>query len=147
MRPPRPRLTIGRLMALVLLVALDLGIIRAIMPPRGLSPRLGDLIVCCVLPMANVLAVGLVILRTSEWGDPAIRSGVLGFEVAGAAVMGLCLIGALVATDPMHRLLDDLLGFFWLPPGPHKGITAIFLSLIPQVAAGLVGAGIGRARA
>ena len=86
------RLSISGLMALVLFMALDFGACKALMEsPIGPS-QLSDLLVCGALPMANVLAVGLIMLIKSPPDDGGRRSGLLGFGVFGlvaAAIRGI----------------------------------------------------------
>jgi hypothetical protein len=83
-----PRFSISGLMRLVLVVALDFGICKALVIAPLFVPDLSDLIVYGALPMANILAIGLIVFlntrSTQGWRHP----GLFGFEVFGLAAAG-----------------------------------------------------------
>lgn len=86
-----PRFSIALLMVIVALAALDLETIRA-MPV--IRPPTSELLVLGALPMANVLAVDLLLSQRR----PASRPFLLGFAAFG--VVALALYVALVAFSP-----------------------------------------------
>jgi hypothetical protein len=82
-----PRFRIGSIMVLVALAALNFGVIRLVSGFRVAS-RL--LLTTGVLPMANVLVVGLLI--GSRY--PGSRRFLLGFEAFGGTALAFALAGA-----------------------------------------------------
>jgi hypothetical protein len=94
-----PRSRIAPIMLVVAVTALDLGALRAVLdfesPPLFLR--------CVVLlPMANILAVGLLL----AFLRPRSRQFLLGFEVFGAMALALVI----VATIRYERLVQSFLG-------------------------------------
>src|SRR5689334_14334004 len=89
-------------MLLVAIAAFDFGAIRA-MP--AIPPPTSGLLVLAALPMANVLAVGLLIGQRRPGNHPFLR----GFEAFGG--MALALYAALVSLSPRAVMpyLDPLL--------------------------------------
>jgi F0F1-type ATP synthase assembly protein I len=136
-----PRLTIANLMALVLLVALDVWVCKAL-PLRGPSPDLdlSDLLIFGALPMANVLAIGLVPLARSRVQHAGRRPALVGFEVGGLVALLLFLVCALNLTHPLHEGVGGVLTAIGLvPPGPVFLACATTLLLVPQLALALLG--------
>jgi len=86
-----PRFRIAWFMVFIALAALDFRAIRA-MPEIG--PPTSELLVLGALPMANVLALGLLIGQRR----PGSRPFLLGFEAFG--VMASALYVALVSFSP-----------------------------------------------
>jgi hypothetical protein len=94
-----PRIRIAWLLAIVAVVAVDFGAIRAFSDhkSRWLAttdlrpfPTLDDVSFTGILPMANVLAVGLVIGYRCRGSRPFL----LGFEAFGATALALYIAGA-----------------------------------------------------
>ncbi len=78
-------------MALVAIVALDIATFNTLWePPSFLSNGMSLLIVWALLPMANVLAFGLVLLLTRP-GPIGRRPFLVRFEVCGSVVFLLVL--------------------------------------------------------
>ena len=93
-----PRFRIASIMVVVAIVALDLVAIRALLGFRSL---MGELLILGALPMANVLAVGLLIGQRR----PGNRPFLLGFVPFGA--MSLALYVAMATSFP--REIVDIL--------------------------------------
>ena len=88
------RFHIRSIMALVVLAALNFGAIRAMSGYRG---ALKSLLPTGVLPMANVLVVGLAIGRRS----PKSRRFLLGFAAFGATALISFVIAAILFPDQL----------------------------------------------
>lgn len=87
------RFRIASVMAIIAIAALDIAVIRAI-PVIG-APK-SELLVLGALPMANVLAVGLLILRPRSGSRPFL----LGFVGFGA--MALAFLSPWSMCQPMR---------------------------------------------
>jgi hypothetical protein len=87
-RPPRFR--IAWLMVAVAIAALDFGAMRAIIGSRGgrLGSETGILLLFGALPMANLLAAGILIAHRR----PGSRPFLLGFEAFGAVALAQFII-------------------------------------------------------
>src|SRR5262249_18900042 len=137
-----PRLTISNLMALVLLVALDIWVCKAL-PLVGpqLIPDLSDLLIFGALPMANVLAIGLAPLARARGEHEGRRPALVGFEVGGLVALIVFIACSLTMTHPIHEGVGHLLKTIGLvPPGPVFLTAAVILLLLPQLALALLGA-------
>ncbi len=95
-------------MLVVAITALDLGVIRAISDAESRS-----LFLLCVvtLPMANILAVGLLL----AFLRPRSRHFLRGFEVFGAMALAFFVVLAVRA--------DGLVQFYLIPPMALYGAT------------------------
>ena len=99
-----PRIRIASVMFGVAIVALDLGVIRACFDSPS---RWSDYLLPGALPMANVLAVGLLIGHQRPRSSPFL----LGFETFGAAALALyvaltiCLIDNWGMSTPYEVML------------------------------------------
>jgi hypothetical protein len=138
------RFPIAWLMATVALAALDFGAFRAALD----HPNGPDVLLCMVvLPMANVLAMGLLIGHRHRGS----RRFFLGFEAFGAAALAF-LIAAIVkgedwvwsylmlATEPLRATLRPTGGGKWTPS--RLLVARAFLSLwatLPQLSFALIG--------
>jgi hypothetical protein len=142
-------------MGLVALIALEIGGVRAIYvdpspsagPWRRAIPNLTvtkrEMLVRGALPMANILAIGVVVgLRRR-----ANQNAVVGFAVFGALGLVLYSTWALVVF-PRHNRYDDLSKLFqyhWLMPefigGRHalRQIATSVALVLPQLALALAG--------
>jgi hypothetical protein len=136
-----PRFRIAWVMVAVAIAALDFGAIRALIE---FNSRARELLLLGALPMANVLAIGMLIRQQS----PGIRLFLLGFEVFGA--MALALYVALsflhdnelisnylaVLLEPIQKIIGQGRPFVFIP-------IACFVAVVmlgwPQVAFALMG--------
>lgn len=138
-----PRFSIAGLMALVAIIAVDCGIIPAFLDRSVLGPEISDLIVVGALPMANLLAFGLVALWEARSRRGSSRPLLARFEVCGGIALLVFLVCATLATHPIHegvgRLLRPLLG-----PGPLFLTAAALICLLPQISLALVGLWVDR---
>jgi len=139
------------MMAFVALVAVDLGAIRALsnlqfrayfQGPLPLSQMIGVLILGG-LPMANVLAVGL--LLSQRRGN---RPFLLGFEAFGATALALYIAGVSLFTEELVRPFLRLVLKHLLEPiryRPYLNILGfpylimIATLILPQLAFALIG--------
>src|SRR4051794_21903333 len=101
-----PRFRIAWGMVAVAIAALDFAAIRA-----SLEFREAVLLVLGALPMANVLAVGILIARQR----PGSRPFLLGFEAFGAMALALFITVA-VAGLFFDNTLPDMLVIYYLVP-------------------------------
>jgi hypothetical protein len=134
-----PHFSISTLMALVALVALDFGVVRTLFDYQFVPRDVCDLLTFGILPMANVLALGLFPFLTRS-GRAVSRPRWIGFEVFGAAGLALLLSCCLLATEPIHAGVPRLLWF--LSPGWLFLVGASLLMLSPPMALALLGAWI-----
>jgi hypothetical protein len=134
-----PHFSISTLMALVALVALDFGVVRTLFDHRFVPRDVCDLLTFGILPMANVLALGLFPFLTRS-GRVVSRPRRIGFEVFGAVGLVLLLVCCLLATGTIHEGVPRLLWF--LSPGWLFLVGASLLMLFPPMALGLLGAWI-----
>lgn len=134
MNLPRVRVRLWWLTAVVVLVALDLAAARA--PVSG-RPVVGTMLVLGCLPMANVLAVGLLPLLDRRRARR--RPCLVGFEVVGAAALLLSAWCAVYHADALRGVLADAAG-----PARAFGSAAFLASaaaavLTPQLVLALLG--------
>ena len=111
------RFPIAGLMAIVVLAALNFGAIRAALDDPGSH----NVMLCIVgLPMANALAVGLLIGRRHRGS----RQFLVGFEAFGAAILGFLIVAIIsgkdwvwsyltLATEPLRAALEPTGGGKW----------------------------------
>lgn len=145
MRLVHPRLAVHRLMALVLLVALDLGVL-GVFSTRGVRPpRSSFLIALGGLPMANILAMPLIASLPTRRADFRRRPGLIGFLGAGGVSLGLFLIAASATSWPMLPSVDSAMHRLGLGPKEMPSLLAMpLVFLFPQLSIALLGAGIAR---
>jgi hypothetical protein len=133
-------------MALIAIAAFDFAVIRA-MPVIG--PPTSELLVMGALPMANVLAVGLLIRQQR----PGSRPFLLGFEAFG--VMALALYVAFVVFSPQtvrDTYVKPLLEPIGRTIGPGRPLVfiaslcfvGVALLVLPQLAFALLGGYLSR---
>ena len=138
-----PRFRIGWLMVAVAIAALDFAAISA-----GFRKNPGgfDFLVLGALPMANVLAVGILIGRQR----PESRPFLLGFEAFGAVALVLYFAFVCLSPDlegPLHRYLAVTVGPLIMLVEQNYPSLLHLISLIgiaamlgwPQVAVALLG--------
>jgi hypothetical protein len=149
-----PRFRIAWAMVLVAAIALELGAIRALSAMQlqaniegshHLSLMIGALALGAI-PMANVLAVGLLIGLCRR----GRRQFLWGFETFGAMTLALYIAGVILLTEELVRPLFDLTVkhlFTGLWNGPYRNnvghligySVTIAILAIPQVAFALIG--------
>jgi hypothetical protein len=140
-----PRFRIAWLMVFVAIAALDFRAIRAVSDIRSRTNNNGiDILVLGALPMANVLAVGLLTSLRRRGHRPFL----LGFEAFGAAalVLYIALVGffAEEAVMPyLYLILKPLERTIGLHTPIFYSITAVMLGL-PQLAFALIGGVLSR---
>jgi hypothetical protein len=136
-------------MAIVALAALNFGAIRAALDyPGGLN------VLLCIagLPMANALAVGLLIGHRHRGS----RRFLLGFEAFGAATLGFLIVAILsgkdwvwsyltLATEPMRATLGPTGGGKWSTFRllVARSILSLWATL-PQLTFALIGGFLSR---
>ena len=145
-----PRFRIAWVMVAVAIVALDFGAIRALLPRHAsaLDDQRGVLLLLGALPMANVLAVGMLIGQRR----PGSRPFLLGFEVFGA--MALAFFIALASCFPREVVVPYFAPFvapveWFIGPGhpfyiPIGGLVVAVMLIGPQVVFALVGGVLSR---
>lgn len=139
------RFSTSSLMALVLVVALDFGMCKALLPGgQCFVPDLSDLIVFGALPMVNVLALGLIPRSKSRHQRAARRLGLIGFEVSGLIGLIFYLGCSILDTQPIHRGVGAILRGVGFPPGPVFLVGAVVLLLVPQVVLAFLGGWLAR---
>jgi len=150
-----PRFRIGWLMAIIAIVAINLGAMRlwsASVGPdagEGFSRLTNQGLVLGGLPMANLLAVGFLVGRRHF----ASRPFLLGFEVFGAVALGLYVAVATLFTKELlfpyvHSVILPLGKPVGQPFSPaqlliHMSFAAAMLGL-PQLAVSLIGGSLFR---
>jgi hypothetical protein len=103
------RFSISSLMAVVLVVALDCMAVNTFMVRPLFRANLSELIVFGTLPMANILAIGLIRLWADRNGRGRTRPFLVGFEVCGWVTLLLFVACAVLATDSFHDGVGDIL--------------------------------------
>jgi hypothetical protein len=133
------------MMALVAIAALEFWAIRALVE---FESQTGELLVWGGLPMANILAVGLLI------GQRRLRSRpfVIGFEVFGAIALALyfavscypnnaALAAYLAPLGPLERTVRSAPLFIKMP---FLYSAAVVMLALPQVACAVIGGLVSR---
>jgi hypothetical protein len=145
-----PRFRIAWVMVAVAFAALDFAAIRALLPghANALDDQRGVCLLLGALPMANVLAVGMLIGQRR----PASRPFLLGFEAFGA--MALVLFIALATCFPREVVIPYFAPFVapverFIGPGrplyiPIGGLVVAVVLVGPQVVFALVGGFLSR---
>ncbi len=134
------RFSISSLMAVVLLVALDCMAINTFLVRPLFRRTLSELTLVGVLPMANILAIGLFRLWAVRNGRGRPRPFLVGFDIFGGVALLLFLACALLAIDSLHDGVGDVLRSLSLRPGDPSFLTgAVAILLLPQVALASVG--------
>jgi hypothetical protein len=147
------RFHIGSVMALVALAALNFGALRA---ASGFGGALKALLPTGVLPMANILVVGLVIGRRY----PGSRRFLLGFETFGVMALACFITAATLFPDELalrylHLGLKPYMSTFGpnlteASIGRHPSIVLGFFVIsvvmlgLPQLAVALIGGVLSR---
>jgi hypothetical protein len=123
-------------MALVGLAALDCMAIRA--PLSGL-PIVAAMLLLGGLPMANLLAIGLLPLLLGRPGGRGARPSVVGFEVVGWATLLLYASFASHRPEALREAVVVALGSL-RTHGNAAFLTAVMVALLlPQISLSLLG--------
>ncbi len=141
-----PRFRIVSIMVVVAIVALNFVAIRDLLGFRSL---MGELLILSTLPMANVLAVGLLIGKRR----PGSRPFVLGFVPFGA--IALALYVAVVTSVPREIVVSCLAPvseYLVRMIGAHRPLlfiralafVCLFILVLPQVVFALIGGFLSR---
>jgi hypothetical protein len=142
----RPRLSISGLMVAVLIVALDFGIGRALWEPPLFSMPLTELLLIGVLPMANVLAVGLAVLVASRRVPGPRRHALIGFVTFGLAAWLALLACSFLWTHANYESVRGAVKASHLEPGLALASFVAMLFLLPPIAFAAIGWRIGQLR-
>jgi len=138
------RFSIAEMMVVVLIVAMDLSALRLLMNPFWAWQRqVFELIVVGALPMANILAMGLVYGFHQRSAHGKIPPSLVRFEVWGWAAL-VAWIGCFVFfTEPIYFAADRVVRSFISPHTLLAGLVflalLVGLFLVPPLAVALVG--------
>ena len=136
------RFSISSLMAVVLIVALDCMAINMLIVRRFVRIPLSELIVIGALPMATILAIGLLRLWADRNGRARNRPLLVGFEVCGWVTLLVFVTCAVLATESFHDGVGNVLrSLLRRPVEPLFLIVAVAMAilLIPQLALAFFG--------
>jgi hypothetical protein len=150
-----PRITIGWMMAIIVIAAIDLAAIRGI---DGTSTLIGALIVLGSMPMASILVLGIPSLVRGFSGRGKIHPFLTGFEAVGWTVLLVYTGGAVLLPVSVAGLVELVvgallifLGFDILSVQTRVPAWELFLLilcllilLLPQLALALVGGWVNR---
>ena len=137
-----PRFRIAWAMVAVAIAALDFWATRGLLDLR--PPQIGILLLIGALPMANVLAIGLLVAHQR----PRNRPFILGFEVFGAfalvlfVILAIAIRGDLVVDYylvPVLRLLNQAYVMTRMFIFRLAGISAAVVLVLPQLLFALIG--------
>ena len=143
-----PRIRIAWVMFAVAVFAIDLTVMRALLD--HLSP-LGEELLFGALPMANVLAVGLLIAQQHVRSRPFL----LGFELFGAIALAACVASARFCPGPggpIRSYVSILLDPIAAPMGLTRTLSSVLMIWLvvlfmlgwPQLAFALLGGFLSR---
>jgi hypothetical protein len=142
-----PRFRITWVMVAVAIAALDLTAIRAMHDSETL---VGEFLVVGALPMANILAVGILIARRRRGSRPFF----LGFEEFGVIALALYVVSTISFRDRvvepylnLFQFLDPILEGIGGTPVVSVPIRIFIFSVIlvlPQLAFALIGGFLSR---
>jgi hypothetical protein len=134
------RFSISSLMAVVLVVALDCMAINMLIVRPLFPVNLSDLILFGALPMANILAIGLIRVWADRDGRGRTRPFLVDFEVCGWVTLLVFVTIAVLATNSFHDGVGAILRSLSPRPGdPLFLIGAVAILLLPQLALASVG--------
>jgi hypothetical protein len=135
------RPSIVAMMSLILVIALDCTVLRHPLSGRPLSEIL---LVLGVLPMANILAVGMLRLLDSRGPDSERRRRLTGFLCSGGGAMIAVVVLSIRSPEPLAVLVTMIA----LPVVPLRVPTflgvaaAVVIFLVPQLGLALIGGAI-----
>jgi hypothetical protein len=133
------RFSISSLMAVVLFVALDCMALNMLIVRPLFRVSLSELILLGALPMANILAIGLLRLWADRNGRGRTRPLLVGFEVCGWVTLLVFVTCAVLATESFHDGVGSILRYCLKPENPTFLIGAVAILLIPQLALASIG--------
>ena len=139
-----PRFTIARLMFVVLLVALDFGLGKALTDPPLLRMPLTELLIIGAFPMGNILAVGIAFLVAGRREPVPRRPALVGFVAFGLTawlVFVTCSAFDPIATNRWFR--GPIMASRLTPGLPLASFAALVMTL-PQLAFAALGWWLGR---
>jgi hypothetical protein len=137
-----PRWSIAGLMTLVVFVAANCAIVKAIMARPSVW---NEVFILGTLPMANLLAVSLLPTLSRRQDRAGIGGFRLGFEVCGMLAMVAFFALSLQYTDHFFLLPQTFFSeYVTLRPGLGLVSAAVVIFFGPQLAIALLGGGIGR---
>jgi hypothetical protein len=141
----RPRVRIAEVMAIIAIAALNLGAIRAVLDRPS---TVIDLLAVGALPMANILAFGLIVGYRRQGSG----SFLVGFETFGAMALTFYVASILSLSDRDSFAYTILRGYLWLasdpwPTGAAPTIPRVMITylvsplvvILPQLAFALAG--------
>jgi hypothetical protein len=138
------RFRIAGVMVVIAVAALDFWAIRAVWGHEYL-----DLLATGALPMANVLAVGLLIRHRSRGNQPFL----LGFETCGAMALAVYLTGMTLSREELVTSFINLVAKPYVTTFAPIRITGAVVDLyclaavtwgLPQLAFGVIGGFLSR---
>ena len=136
-----PRFRIAWVMVAVAIAALDFGAIRPLLGPYAnvLDHMRGSLLLLGALPMANVLAVGMLIGHRR----PGSRPFLIGFEVLGAmALASFIAVATCFPREVVLTYLNPVLAPIDLIP--IQAFVAVVMLGGPQAAFAVIGGFLSR---
>lgn len=139
-----PKFSISGLMAVVLIVALNFGIGRAVSIPPMFTMPLSELLIIGGFPMGNILAIGLAVLIAGRHNPGPRRPALIGFEAFGLAAWLAFLSFAFLAAHATHGSVRGLVRASHLQPGLGLASYVTGLFLAPQLAVAMLGWWAGR---
>jgi hypothetical protein len=131
------RFSISTLMFVILVLAVNLSVGGPFYGPTGMEGL--ALLTSGALPMANILAVGLVVLMKRPTGPRGGRRFLAGFEAFGAAALFFYIACAQLFPEAIHRKLGDLLIQITWRRSPMFSWSLMALCLLPQLLVALLG--------
>ncbi|MGO9464492.1 MAG: hypothetical protein ACLQIB_08985 [Isosphaeraceae bacterium] len=138
------RFSIAEMMVVVMIVAMDLGTFRLLGPVYGpWLHQLLELIIAGALPLANMLAIGLLYAFHQRSRHNNIPPSLVRFEVWGWAALVAWIGCFALFTEPIHNVADRLAKSII---SPNTSLSALaFLALLigflllPPLSVALVG--------
>jgi hypothetical protein len=137
----RPRFSLGTMMAVVFVVAINLAAGGFFVGIPGYEwPTLVN---SGARPMASILAVGMVALLEPR-PEAARRPFLNGFEGCGLAAIFFYLACAAIFTHSIHQSIGDCLKQVFSPARPFYSYGWMAVCLLPQLLFALVGGWINQ---
>jgi hypothetical protein len=131
------RFSVSTLMFVILVLAVNLTIGGPFFGPNGMEWL--ALLSSGAVPMASILAVGLVVLTRRPTGPISQRRFLAGFEAFGTAALSFYIACALLFPEAIHRKLVDLLMQYIWTGRPLFSWSLMALCLLPQLLVALLG--------
>jgi hypothetical protein len=137
----RFRCRIAGLMAVVALAALDCAAVRS---PLSGRPLTETLLLLGGLPMANVLAFGLLLLLLESPGRGACRPWLVGFETVGWSVLLLYAFCAFYHPEALRGGVVGALSWLNALGNPVFLAAAVAVLISPQLSLAMLGGWLNR---